>query len=77
MTPNLCIELHAVDEMVGLAMRFRHIEGWLGDHEGYLLFRLARDAEGAGAIVEIGSWMGRSTAFSLHNLPPWLETDAR
>jgi predicted O-methyltransferase YrrM len=63
MTPNLCNELHAVDEMVGLAMRFRHIEGWLGDHEGYLLFRLARDAEGAGAIVEIGSWMGCSTAW--------------
>ncbi len=63
MTPAFFDGMNAVGEMVGLAMRFRHIEGWLGDHEGYLLFRLARDGEGEGAIVEIGSWMGRSTAW--------------
>lgn len=63
MKPEFFNDLNAVAEMFGLAMRFRHIEGWLGDDEGYLLFRLARDGEGAGAIVEIGSWMGRSTAW--------------
>src|SRR5437899_9399700 len=36
---------------------------WLGPLEGYVLYRLARDGEGKGEIVEIGSWMGRSTAW--------------
>ena len=63
MTPEFFNDLNAVREMFGLAIRFRHIEGWLGDDEGYLLFRLARDGDGKGAIVEIGSWMGRSTAW--------------
>jgi predicted O-methyltransferase YrrM len=31
--------------------------------QGYALYRLAREGEGAGAIVEIGSWQGRSTAW--------------
>ena len=60
---NLFDDIATVAEMFELAVRFRHIDGWLGDDEGYLLYRLARDAEGAGAIVEIGSWMGRSTAW--------------
>lgn len=46
-----------------LAKRFAGIEGWLSPADGYLLYRLARDGEGAGAIVEIGSWMGLSTAW--------------
>jgi predicted O-methyltransferase YrrM len=37
------------------------VQGWLDPDEGRLLFRLARDADPAGAIVEIGSWHGRST----------------
>ena len=37
------------------------VEGWLGPFEGALLYRLAEDADPAGAIVEIGSWQGKST----------------
>lgn len=35
------------------------VDGWLSTAEGGLLYRLARDC--GGAIVEIGSWKGRST----------------
>ena len=37
------------------------VEGWLGPLEGRLLYRLGHDADPAGAIVEIGSWHGKST----------------
>jgi MMP 1-O-methyltransferase len=37
------------------------VHGWLDPLEGRLLFRLAQEADPAGAIVEIGSWQGRST----------------
>lgn len=40
--------------------RVADVEGWLTDAEGALLFELARASRG-GAIVEIGSWKGRST----------------
>ncbi|HSH06054.1 MAG TPA: class I SAM-dependent methyltransferase [Burkholderiales bacterium] len=56
-------EILAVSEFLGLARRFAAIEGWISDIEGYVLYRLARDGEGEGAIVEIGSWMGKSTAW--------------
>lgn len=38
-----------------------NIDGWLGDGEGVLLFELAKSCQGKGAIVEIGSWQGKST----------------
>jgi MMP 1-O-methyltransferase len=38
-------------------------EGWLTDSEGELLYTLARRCTGAGSIVEIGSWKGRSTTW--------------
>jgi predicted O-methyltransferase YrrM len=63
MNANFFNDFAMVAELFELAMRFRHVQGWLGDDEGYMLYRLARDADGAGAIVEIGSWMGRSTAW--------------
>ncbi|MDX1374315.1 MAG: class I SAM-dependent methyltransferase [Burkholderiales bacterium] len=56
-------QILAVSEFLGLARRFASIEGWISDIEGYVLYRLARDGEGAGAIVEIGSWMGKSTCW--------------
>jgi predicted O-methyltransferase YrrM len=56
-------QILAVSEFIELARRFKSIEGWISDIEGYVLYRLARDGEGSGAIVEIGSWMGRSTAW--------------
>jgi len=36
-------------------------EGFLSDSEGMTLYRLAKKCNGTGAIVEIGSWKGRST----------------
>jgi MMP 1-O-methyltransferase len=39
------------------------IDGWLADHEGRLLYELARRCTGQGVIVEIGSWKGRSTVW--------------
>jgi len=37
------------------------VDGWLNPEEGRLLYRLARRCKGRGAIVEIGSWKGKST----------------
>lgn len=37
------------------------VEGWLTESEGQTLYWLARQCSGRGAIVEIGSWKGRST----------------
>jgi len=37
------------------------IPGWLTDEEGEALYELARSCRGDGAIVEIGSWKGKST----------------
>lgn len=37
------------------------VAGWFGPEEGRLLYRLAAAADPQGAIVEIGSWHGRST----------------
>ena len=45
------------------------VEGWLSDAQGRALFRAAAEARGRGAIVEIGSWKGRSTT--------WLASGAR
>jgi predicted O-methyltransferase YrrM len=37
------------------------VPGWLTDEEGEALYHLARSCTGRGAIVEIGSWKGKST----------------
>ena len=37
------------------------VPGWLTDEEGEALYDLARACTGKGVIVEIGSWMGKST----------------
>jgi MMP 1-O-methyltransferase len=39
------------------------IEGWLSDAQGRFLRDAAASTTGRGAIVEIGSWKGRSTAW--------------
>lgn len=41
--------------------RVRKVEGWLHEMEGLLLYELAKKGSGKGAIVEIGSWKGKST----------------
>jgi predicted O-methyltransferase YrrM len=45
------------------------VEGWLSEAQGRALFDTAAAATGAGVIVEIGSWKGRSTT--------WLASGAR
>ena len=45
------------------------VDGWLSEAQGRALFDAAARATGAGAIVEIGSWKGRSTT--------WLASGAR
>jgi predicted O-methyltransferase YrrM len=50
----------AADQDAALAA-VRDVGGWLGPDEGRLLYRLAAGADPAGAIVEIGSWHGKST----------------
>jgi MMP 1-O-methyltransferase len=45
------------------------VDGWLSDRQGRALFRAAARTTGRGAIVEIGSWKGRSTT--------WLASGAR
>jgi predicted O-methyltransferase YrrM len=42
------------------------VEGFLSDDEALYLLRLAADGRGDGAIVEIGSYHGRSTAVLAH-----------
>jgi MMP 1-O-methyltransferase len=37
------------------------VPGWLTDEEGEALYELAKSCDGRGAIVEIGSWKGKST----------------
>jgi predicted O-methyltransferase YrrM len=37
------------------------VDGWLNPKEARLLYRLANQCKGKGAIVEIGSWKGKST----------------
>jgi len=39
----------------------KSIQGYLRDDEAKLLFELAKNAKVEGVIVEIGSWMGKST----------------
>jgi predicted O-methyltransferase YrrM len=52
-----------------LARETAHIEGWLTEDEGRTLFEAARQTRNHGAIVEIGSWKGKSTI--------WLAAGAR
>ena len=42
------------------------VEGWLNDRQGMALFDAAAACSARGAIVEIGSWKGRSTIWLAH-----------
>jgi hypothetical protein len=48
------------DRINSLAWR---VDGWLYEDEGRALYRLARNCTGAGLIVEVGSWKGKSTIY--------------
>lgn len=53
----------AAAECIACAHRFMSTEGWLGAAEGYALHQCAAHGPGEGAIVEIGSFKGRSTSY--------------
>ena len=55
--------LQTIDSYDQVASRFDKIEGFLKAKEGFALTLLAMQGPGAGAIVEIGSFKGRSTCF--------------
>jgi predicted O-methyltransferase YrrM len=63
MVPRLNHNLAIVSDFLHWQRRFADVEGYLYDLEGYTLLQLAATGGGAGAIVEIGSYFGRSTAF--------------
>jgi predicted O-methyltransferase YrrM len=48
------------DEISAIAAR---VEGWLSEAQGRVLMSIAARTTGRGAIVEIGSWKGRSTVW--------------
>ena len=52
-----------VTEYTELIRKFRHIQGFLHPEEGFTLMKFAEEGPGTGEIVEIGSWMGKSTAW--------------
>ncbi|MBF0160593.1 MAG: class I SAM-dependent methyltransferase, partial [Magnetococcales bacterium] len=51
------------DERQALARRFQPIQGWLEPLEGFLLYQWAKHGPGRGIVVELGSFMGRSTCW--------------
>ena len=57
------------DEAERTRQRAALVDGWLSEAQGRALFRAAAETTGRGAIVEIGSWKGRSTT--------WLASGAR
>jgi predicted O-methyltransferase YrrM len=56
-SPRTVAEFDTLRETLG------SIPGFLHPHEGYTLYRWARDGPGTGAVVEIGSLLGLSTAW--------------
>jgi len=60
---RLTYDLAVAEEFAQLTSEFSTIEGFLDPLEGFLLYRLAASGPGLGAIVEIGSFCGRSTAY--------------
>jgi predicted O-methyltransferase YrrM len=52
--------------MQTIETKVANVDGWLNRTEGRLLFRLAKQCTGRGAIVEIGSWKGKSTIWLAH-----------
>jgi predicted O-methyltransferase YrrM len=61
--------MQALDPIERVRALAASTEGWLSDRQGRALYQAARATSGRGAIVEIGSWKGRSTV--------WLAAGAR
>lgn len=60
---NFLNMLNIAAEFDSLKTRFEPVFGWLDPLEGYALNLLAQHGPGSGSIVEIGSFMGRSTCW--------------
>lgn len=65
----LLIRIKACVEYVHYTQEFAGVKGFLIDLQGYLLMLLAEQGPGAGEIVEIGSFAGKSTC--------WLATGSK
>jgi len=50
-----------VSEFAPVKELIKDVPGWLSPEEGEALYELAKSCTGAGVIVEIGSWKGKST----------------
>lgn len=50
-------------EINDIHTKVKNVEGWLTCGEGEILYTLARNVAGKGAVVEIGSWQGKSTIY--------------
>ena len=57
------LDLKELSTMIELIQKVHNIEGWLSDSEAILLYLMAKNGPGDGAIVEIGSFKGRSTIY--------------
>ena len=55
--------LAVASDYVRLADRLSAIDGFLHPLEGYALLLMAQYGPGSGSVVEIGSYLGRSTCF--------------
>jgi predicted O-methyltransferase YrrM len=55
--------LAVANDFVSIIDRLNSIEGFLMPLEGYALLLMAQHGPGIGAVVEIGSYLGRSTCF--------------
>jgi len=51
------------DELEEVRNLAREIDSWLSDSEGKLLNKLAKEVPSGQAIVELGSWKGKSTVW--------------
>src|SRR5579864_2558755 len=59
--PETSIAFNSGDSMQTIEDVLTSVDGWLNPKEAWRLYRLARECRGRGAIVEIGSWKGKST----------------
>ncbi len=62
-TEAVLLRLRNLVDYINQKGRLSEVEGFLDDFHGYALLLLARDGPGIGAIVEIGSFMGKSTCW--------------
>lgn len=63
LSATLMFRLRTALEFYQMSIRTRDIDGWLDDMQGFVLSLMAEQGPGVGAIVEIGSFKGRSTAW--------------